>query len=53
MDYVDYDEIAHHAGSARVESLACLAGLDQVLAPPPLLHRRGPPGSARATTSWS
>ncbi|HTW14068.1 MAG TPA: phage holin family protein [Nocardioides sp.] len=32
VDYVDYDEIAHHAGSARVESLACLAGLDQVLA---------------------
>ncbi|WP_244928129.1 phage holin family protein [Nocardioides sp. W7] len=32
VDYVDYDEIAHHAGSTRVESLACLTGLDQVLA---------------------
>ena len=32
VDYVDYDEIAHHAGSTRVESLASLAGLDQVMA---------------------
>ena len=32
VDYVDYDEIAHHAGSTRIESLAALAGLDQVLA---------------------
>jgi uncharacterized membrane protein YvlD (DUF360 family) len=31
VDYVDYDEIAHHAGSTRIESLAALAGLDQVL----------------------
>ncbi len=32
VDYVDYDEIAHHAGSTRIESLAALGGLDQVLA---------------------
>ena len=32
VDYVDYDEIAHHAGSTRIESLAALTGLDQVLA---------------------
>ncbi len=32
VDYVDYDEIAHHAGSTRIESLASLTGLDQVLA---------------------
>jgi uncharacterized membrane protein YvlD (DUF360 family) len=31
-DYVDYDEIAHHAGSTRLESVAALGGLDQVLA---------------------
>lgn len=31
VDYVDYDEIAHHAGGTRVESLASLAALDQVL----------------------
>ena len=34
VDYVDYDEIAHHAGATRVESLAALGGLDQVLAHP-------------------
>jgi len=32
VDYVDYDEIAHHAGMFRPESLAALDGLDQVLA---------------------
>ncbi len=31
VDYVDYDEIAHHAGMFRNESLAALDGLDQVL----------------------
>lgn len=31
VDYVDYDEIAHHAGVARPESLAALRGLDAVL----------------------
>jgi uncharacterized membrane protein YvlD (DUF360 family) len=32
VDYVDYDEIAHHAGLFRPESLAALDGLDRVLA---------------------
>jgi uncharacterized membrane protein YvlD (DUF360 family) len=31
VDYVDYDEIAHHAGVFRPESLAALDGLDRVL----------------------
>jgi uncharacterized membrane protein YvlD (DUF360 family) len=31
VDYVDYDEIAHHAGMFRPESLAALDGLDRVL----------------------
>jgi len=31
VDYVDYDEIAHHAGLSRPESLASLDGLDRVL----------------------
>jgi hypothetical protein len=30
-DFVDYDEIAHHAGPARAESLASLEGIDKVL----------------------
>ncbi len=30
-DFVDYDEIAHHAGPARPESLAALEGIDSVL----------------------
>jgi uncharacterized membrane protein YvlD (DUF360 family) len=30
-DFVDYDEIAHHAGPTRPESLAALAGIDRVL----------------------
>ena len=30
-DFVGYDEIAHHAGPARAESLASLRGIDQVL----------------------
>src|SRR4051794_26698754 len=32
VDYVDYDEVAHHAGATRIESLASLTGLDHVLA---------------------
>jgi uncharacterized membrane protein YvlD (DUF360 family) len=32
VDYVDYDEVAHHAGGLRIESLAALADLDEVLA---------------------
>ena len=31
VDYVDYDEVAHHAGATRIESLAALGGLDHVL----------------------
>ena len=31
VDFVDYDEIAHHAGPVRPESLKSLTGLDQVL----------------------
>ncbi len=32
VDYVDYDEIAHHAGVQRPEALRALEGLDRVLA---------------------
>ena len=32
VDYVDYDEVAHHAGGSRPESLAALDRLDHVLA---------------------
>ncbi|GAA2164284.1 superfamily IV 4 TMS phage holin [Humibacillus xanthopallidus] len=31
VDFVDYDEIAHHAGVSRPESLASLYGLDDVV----------------------
>ena len=31
VDFVDYDEIAHHAGVVRAESLRALEGLDHVL----------------------
>ena len=31
VDYVDYDEIAHHAGVFRPEALAALDGIDRVL----------------------
>jgi uncharacterized membrane protein YvlD (DUF360 family) len=31
VDYVDYDEIAHHAGMFRPEAMAALDGLDRVL----------------------
>lgn len=31
VDLVDYDEIAHHAGPTRPESMRALEGLDQVL----------------------
>lgn len=30
-DFVDYDEVAHHAGPTRPESLAALEGLDRVM----------------------
>ncbi|NQU38284.1 MAG: phage holin family protein [Actinobacteria bacterium] len=32
VDFVDYDEIAHHAGVQRPEALRALEGLDRVLA---------------------
>jgi uncharacterized membrane protein YvlD (DUF360 family) len=41
VDYVDYDEIAHHAGVFRPESLAALDGLDGVLAQLEELATRG------------
>ncbi|WP_328295475.1 alkaline phosphatase family protein [Kineococcus sp. NBC_00420] len=31
VDFLDYDEVAHHAGVARAESLDALAGIDRVL----------------------
>ena len=31
-DFVDYDEIAHHSGVARVEARDALSGLDRILA---------------------
>ncbi len=31
-DFVDYDELAHHAGPERLESLRSLTGVDQVIA---------------------
>jgi len=42
VDYVDYDEIAHHAGIFRPESLASLDGLDRVLATLEKLAIRAP-----------
>jgi hypothetical protein len=32
VDYVDYDEVAHHAGFTRLEALSSLTALDGVLA---------------------
>ena len=48
VDYVDYDEIAHHAGMFRPESLAALDGLDRVLGTLERVSMQ-PPG---VTTSW-
>ena len=42
VDYVDYDEIAHHAGMFRRESLASLEGLDRVLGQLERLAERAP-----------
>src|SRR6478609_2014178 len=42
VDYVDYDEIAHHAGIFRPESLAALDGLDRVLATLEKLAEKAP-----------
>jgi uncharacterized membrane protein YvlD (DUF360 family) len=41
-DFVDYDEVAHHAGPTRPESLAALEGLDRVLGRLDRLARSGP-----------
>jgi uncharacterized membrane protein YvlD (DUF360 family) len=41
-DFVDYDEIAHHAGPARPESLASLEGIDTVLGTLEQLARAAP-----------
>lgn len=32
VDFVDYDELAHHAGPERIETLTSLAGVDRALA---------------------
>jgi uncharacterized membrane protein YvlD (DUF360 family) len=42
VDYVDYDEIAHHAGMFRPESLAALDGLDRTLGSLARLARTAP-----------
>ncbi len=42
VNYVDYDEVAHHAGMFRPESLACLDGLDRTLSSLETLAARAP-----------
>jgi uncharacterized membrane protein YvlD (DUF360 family) len=42
VDYVDYDEIAHHAGATRIESLASLTALDHVFAVLETIERGAP-----------
>jgi hypothetical protein len=42
VDYVDYDEVAHHAGAARLESLATLTALDRVVGILALAARSSP-----------
>jgi uncharacterized membrane protein YvlD (DUF360 family) len=42
VDYVDYDEIAHHAGMFRPESLAALDGLDRTLGVLAVLAEKAP-----------
>ncbi len=42
VDYLDYDEVAHHAGLFRPESLAALDGLDRVLGTLERLAANGP-----------
>jgi uncharacterized membrane protein YvlD (DUF360 family) len=41
-DFVDYDEIAHHAGPTRPEALAALEGIDDVLATLEAVARAAP-----------
>lgn len=42
VDYVDYDEIAHHAGATRLETVASLTALDRVLAVLEAVAERAP-----------
>jgi uncharacterized membrane protein YvlD (DUF360 family) len=41
-DFVDYDEVAHHAGPTRPESLAAIEGLDRVIGRLERLATEGP-----------
>ena len=49
MDYTDYDEIAHHSGPERAESLDALDGVDRELG----TLAQGGRGRARARTASS
>lgn len=42
VDYVDYDEVAHHAGGNRIEALRVLQALDEVLAVLQKIAERAP-----------
>ncbi|WP_457208551.1 alkaline phosphatase family protein, partial [Nocardioides sp. P5_C9_2] len=42
VDYVDYDEVAHHAGCNRIESLRVLQALDEVLRHLEIVARAAP-----------
>ena len=42
VDFVDYDEVAHHAGCNRIEALRVLESLDQVLAVLEKMGREAP-----------
>ena len=42
VDYTDYDEIAHHSGPERAETLDALDGVDETIA-----HARARPRSRR------
>ncbi|MGZ5398696.1 MAG: phage holin family protein [Nocardioides sp.] len=42
VDFVDYDEVAHHAGCNRIEALKVLEALDQVLAVLENMARQAP-----------
>ena len=50
VDYVDYDEVAHHAGGNRLEALEVLEALDQVLG---VLERSRATRRAATTSSCS
>lgn len=42
VNYVDYDEIAHHAGATRIESLASLTAMDHILSVLEKVAQRAP-----------